>query len=134
MLTVRSLQVGPIKDAFVVQRSSPTDRRLSSSLDDSLMGLDVPELSKLHAGMDLTTSEGRARPVRDADWRLSSTVVESGDLDWSWNLFGSECLSRRLINKVREGRPLFSKHNAKAATSNSFRSRQRSLRGDRDQG
>jgi hypothetical protein len=48
------------------------------------MGLDVPELSKLYAGL-LTTSEEIARPVQEADWRLSSTVVESGDLDWSWN-------------------------------------------------
>jgi hypothetical protein len=48
------------------------------------MGLDVPELSKLHAGLDLTTFEGRARPVRDADWRLSvqwwslETSIEAG--------------------------------------------------------
>jgi hypothetical protein len=37
------------------------------------MGLDVPELCRL----DLTTSEGIARPVQEADWRLSSTVVET---------------------------------------------------------
>jgi hypothetical protein len=31
------------------------------------MGLHVPELSKLHGGLDLTISEGRARPVQEAD-------------------------------------------------------------------
>jgi hypothetical protein len=83
MLTVRSLQLGPSKTPSSF--NDPLLQTLSSSLDDSLMGLDVPELSNLHAGLDLSTSEGRSRPVQEADWWFSSTVVEFGDLNWSWN-------------------------------------------------
>jgi hypothetical protein len=90
------------------------------------MGLDAPELSKLHAGLDLTTSEGYLDLCKKSDWRLSSTVVGSGprmELEFIWEL--GECLSRRLIYKDREGRPLFSKLYAR-------RPRQTVLEADRD--
>jgi hypothetical protein len=37
------------------------------SLDDSLMGIDVPEFSKLLAGLDFYYLTGRARPGQEAD-------------------------------------------------------------------
>jgi hypothetical protein len=75
------------------------------------MGLDVPKLSKLPAGLEphYLRRESPCARSRLAAFKGSSSVCEASIgavINWKVR----ECLSRRLIHRDREGRPLFSKH------------------------